>query len=293
MRNRATAPIDIDWISEQSAWQCLADRVEAPLPQRWIYGAAGERLGRDVHRLVATQNGHPLAIVQLLSKPFAGTAFYLATRGPLFLENCDRRAVIAALRRALPRLSLKLMTPEENYGRLRLSARTTVCDLDLAQPLDQLRARLHGKWRNGLKRAENTRLKVAELSGSPVVMMPLLRAEKERQSQAKYRAIPPEFTLAIQDVAPNSIRLFAASDAHMLFIRHGNSATYQIGHSGAEGRAQNAHALMLWHAIGKLKSEGVTRLDLGTIDEARAENLARFKLRTGAAPRQLGAATLM
>jgi lipid II:glycine glycyltransferase (peptidoglycan interpeptide bridge formation enzyme) len=79
----------------------------------------------------------------------------------------------------------------------------------------------------------------------------------------------------------------------MLFIRHGNSATYHMGHNGPDGRVNNAHNLILWDAMRRLKALGVTRLDLGTIDAKNAPDLARFKQRTGAQARSLGPAQLV
>lgn len=52
----------------------------------------------------------------------------------------------------------------------------------------------------------------------------------------------------------------------MVFILHGAVALYHIGHVGAAGRALNAHNLILWHAIQKLRRKGIRSLDLGGLD---------------------------
>lgn len=297
--------IDVRDITQQPAWEALADRLYAPMPQRWLYGETAQRIGRKVHRfcIFDTSEGKdiPIAIAQVIMRTHFGMQTSLITRGPLFLPDvllCTAQiaAQIAALRRALRRSlpsGIKLMTPEVPLGRLKLSATPEVVELDLSQSLEALRAGMHGKWRNALKKAESARLKVAQLQPAPTMILPLLRVEKERQTAGRYRGLPPEFILAIQNVAPKSLRLYTASDAQMLFVVHGNTATYQIGHSGPEGRAVNAHNLILWDAIRRLKSEGVLRLDLGTIDRDKAANLARFKLRSGATARKLAPATLL
>ncbi|SFJ03800.1 GNAT family N-acetyltransferase [Celeribacter neptunius] len=285
--------MEIREIDRQKDWEVLADRVMAPLPQRWIYGEAAKRIGREVQRLcVFDRETRPLAMAQVILRPMFGMRTSLITRGPLFLETCERKAAVKALRRALP-FGIKLMSPEEPLAGLKLSAPPELAELDLLPDLDTLRAGLDGKWRNALKKAESSRLRVTQIQASAQTLMPLLKAEKDRQAEGKYRGLPPEFALALQDVAPRSLRLFAASDAQMLFVLHGNSATYQIGHTGPEGRKANAHNLILWDAMKRLKAEGVMRLDLGTLDREKAPDLARFKLRTGAKARKLAPATLM
>jgi hypothetical protein len=286
-------PMDTGFITSQKEWDALTDRVEAPLQQRWLYGAAAERLGRTVRRLAVYDDDTSVAVMQTVSRTVLGIDFALATRGPLLLTQCDQKSALKSLKQAQPSASVTFMTPQEPLRYLRLSRRTVLCDIDLSFPIDLLRKNLHVKWRNGLKKVEQTRLKVAQITATPDALMPLLQAEKDRQATANYRALPPEFALALQEVAPRSLRLFAAADAQMLFIRHGNSATYYIGHTGPEGRAQNAHNLILWQAMMALKKEGVTRLDLGTIDLKHAPDLARFKLRTGATAHQGGAACLL
>lgn len=285
--------MDIGAITSQKDWDRLTDQFQAPLQQRWLYGAAAERLGRTTRRIAIYNDTACIATAQTVSRKIAGVEVALATRGPLIVEACDRQRALKRIKRALPARTITVMTPVEKLRRIKLSQTPTLCMLDLSASPEDLRAKLHAKWRNGLKKAEQTRLKVVKITATPDALMPLLRAEKERQSKAAYRALPPEFALALHEVAPRSLRLFAASDAQMLFIKHGNSATYYMGHTGPNGRAQNAHNLILWSAMLALKKEGVTRLDLGTIDQKRAPNLARFKLRTGAFAFQSGAACFL
>ncbi|MBW6417020.1 GNAT family N-acetyltransferase [Celeribacter sp. PS-C1] len=282
-------------IETEKAWEPLADRVMAPLPQRWIYGETAKRVGREALRLCIYEGMRPVAVAQIIMRSMFGIRTSLITRGPLFLDEIDtatQRAALKQLRRALPN-GIKLASPEDALGRLPLSCAPEIAELDLTPTLPELRAQMNGKWRNGLKKAESTRLQVARMEATPRALMPILHAEKTRQAMGKYRALPPEFTLALQAVAPRSLRLFTASDAQMLFIVHGNSATYQIGHSGPEGRALNAHNLILWNAMQQLKAEGVVRLDLGTLDKGKAPDLAHFKLRSGAKLRALGPASLI
>ncbi|WP_434287668.1 GNAT family N-acetyltransferase [Celeribacter sp. SCSIO 80788] len=292
--------MDTREITDETHWEELADTVDAPLSQRWLYGEAAKRIGRDARRFVISDRRTPLALAQVLLRPLLGTEISVALRGPLFLnaapDKAVERAVVQSLRAALP-FGLKLMSPDSRLpgtlGRLGLSSPPEVVELDLRPPLSDMRLGLNGKWRNALKKAEKSDLHVTRLAPSPSVLRPYLLLEKHQQAQRHYRGLPPEFALALQDVAPKSLRLFEVDDAFMLFILHGTSATYQIGHTGPRGRAVNAHNLILWEAIKRLKLEGVRKLDLGMIDTRRAPDLARFKLRTGATARVLSPAALM
>jgi Uncharacterized protein involved in methicillin resistance len=286
--------------TDETQWEELADTVDAPLSQRWLYGEAAKRIGRDALRFVILEGKTPIALAQVLTRPLIGTQISIALRGPLFLKpapgKATERAVVHSLRCALP-FGLKLMSPDSRLpgtlGHLGLTTPPEVVELDLRPSLSDMRLSLNGKWRNALKKAESSNLCVTRLAPSPSVLLPYLLLEKHQQAQRRYRGLPPEFALALQDVAPKSLRLFEVEDAFMLFILHGTSATYQIGHTGPRGRTINAHNLILWEAIKRLKLEGVRRLDLGTIDTRRAPDLARFKLRTGATARVLSPAALM
>ncbi len=279
-------------IDNETEWEALADQVMAPLPQRWIYGAAAQQIGRGVLRLCVYEAGHPMALAQVVFRCLFGLHICLATHGPLFFAATREAEMLRLIRRALP-FGVALISPERGLGGLPLSAAPEVAELSLAGDLAQLRARMDPKWRNGLRKAEKSAGSVTCIRPPPEALMPLLRAEKARQSKGAYRALPPEFTLALQAASAEALRLFTCEDAQMLFVTHGNTATYQIGHTGPKGRCSNAHNLILWEAMQHLRSEGITRLDLGTINRAKAPGLARFKLRTGAQARRLAPAHLL
>ncbi len=69
--------------------------------------------------------------------------------------------------------------------------------------------------------------------------------------------------------------------AGMMFLIHGEAATYQVGWSGDVGREHNAHNLILWRAIEELRERGVRQLDLGGVNTTRSAGIARFKMGTG------------
>ena len=276
-------------ITTASDWAALAGGHPLPLPQTWAYGAAVEAVGRDVQRLAVMDKDRPVALAQIVTRRVAGLRMGLLSNGPVALAAADPRR---ALRAACPWPTL--VTPPRKWRGLPLSARPQVALWDLSPAPPDLRAGLHPKWRNALRAAEaEAAVTVSFPAATPDSLAPLLRAEKARQAAGHYRALPPEFALALHAAAPQSLLLVTALDAAMLFVQEGAGATYLISHAGPQARAANAPRALLWQAALRLRARGVTHLDLGTIDPAKAPDLARFKTRTGARVESLGAAVLL
>ena len=70
--------------------------------------------------------------------------------------------------------------------------------------------------------------------------------------------------------------------AAVLFLVHGQCATYQVGWSSDAGRENCAHHLLLWQGRSVLKRYGVNALDLGGINDETAQGIKKFKEGTGA-----------
>ena len=77
--------------------------------------------------------------------------------------------------------------------------------------------------------------------------------------------------------------LDGAPVAGTICIRHGNSATYQVGWNGSDGRRCHAHNLLLWQSALRLRDSGCTWLDLGGVNDQDAAGIARFKSGMGGA----------
>ncbi|MGH1452989.1 MAG: GNAT family N-acetyltransferase [Paracoccaceae bacterium] len=160
--------------------------------------------------------------------------------------------------------------------------------LDLSASEPARRAALHQKWRNRLKMAETSG---AKLHHCPLPDTPdhwLLRAETAQRKQQKYRALPAAFALNWPETRLFTLRKRQTDLAAMLFLIHGAGATYHIGWTSDQGRAMNAHSLILWQAANWLAARGCTELDLGPLDTINTPGLARFKLGTGARPTATG-----
>ena len=209
---------------------------------------------------------------------------------PRALPPEDLTAQLAAV--GLHRLPL-ILSPERPCRMpraLRICAPRPTTVIDLTPDETTRRALLHPKWRNQLCRAEDGPLHVAHGPFRPDD--PLLGLEAAQARDRGYASWPPPLTAAFARAAPHQTRLFTARlkgtpVAHMLFLTHGNRATYHIGHTTEAGRRENAHNLLLWRACSWLALHGHVSLDTGLM-QPTVPGLDRFKLRAGAKPQMMG-----
>nr|WP_070959605.1 GNAT family N-acetyltransferase [Hyphomonas sp. Mor2] len=251
-----------------------------PLTQSEAYERTLKALGLPVQR-IASVGG--TCLVQSRKLPVLG-AVNLVSRGPVMSPDAHRRAFIRSVRAAV-RGPLIINAPLEGAGvGLKIMQGAELAMIDLLAP-DQMRARLHQKWRNQLKKGEKSSLAVIDqpLDGKRHAWF--LDAEQAQQLTRKYRAHPTGFLLAFASANPGQARLYTAMlgqqpVAAMLVLKHGAMATYQAGVTTEAGRKQCAHNLLLWRIMCDLQKRGMRQLDLGRAD--LSTGLRRFKRGTGA-----------
>jgi len=293
----------VTWDSlDMVEWDAAHARAAAPLQQDWAYGSSMQMLGVPVLRARVEADGIPVALAQFIVRRW-GTlvSVGLCSRGPIWLQATsgqDKAKVYAALRRSVPLTGLRwlLITPEEVRGnslglskwRRVMTGYATVM-LDISQSQELLRAALDAKWRNRLVVAESSVLTVHRVGSNPGQYRWLLDHEETQREQRGFAGLPrPFYDIYIQSrKQPAQTLLTLRADlgrdrvAGMMFLLHGESATYQVGWSNEQGRQLNAHNLLLWHAIQELQQRGVRCLDLGGVNTARSAGIARFKIGTG------------
>jgi hypothetical protein len=204
----------------------------------------------------------------------------------------DRRGVVLMMDQVGGR------DPLAGQGLISLYSPATQARLSLSKDFAAMRANMHGKWRNRLRRAEAEALVVdhAPLPDDPAHWLLL---EEAQQAQAKgYRGLPSTFSHVWRVLnGAKSTRLFVAKErkqavSAVLVLLHGKTATYQIGWSNTRGRMLNAQNLAMWCAVCWLAERGYRWLDLGAIDTETSPGLARFKLGLGAQAQTLSSTWL-
>ena len=270
----------------------------AALQQDWAYGAACEALGSTVLRAEIRDRGDRIGAVQLIHRPILRLLNgAVATRGPVWQADVPAHTMGSAVRALANSLPLPgwrglLLTPDltcdaalRKSGFQRVMTPYATVMLDLTQDQSILRNRMHQKWRNRLVSAEQAGIVITRTDARPEHYLWLLEAEAEQQRRNRYRALPPALVPAWQ-ASGGQLRVYTANHqdrivAAMLFLLHGNSATYHIGFSNEDGRRLSAHNLLMWNAMRRLPKAGISTLDLGGLNTHDAPGIARFKLGTG------------
>lgn len=303
--------VDLVWDGEaERDWtRLLAAAGPAPIEQGWSYGeamAAGSlyRPTRGVFR----RDGRPVALVQALVWSLAGVVRLVkVVRGPLFLEDDPalREPVFRLIRErwSLARAEALFWTPElpdgaeavalmRRLGTRRMVTGYSTAWLPLGAGPAALRAGLDQKWRNQLARAERERLRIRESHGGAALAWLAERHDGHRRRR-RFGGPTGAFAaaLAVLSPRPQDVLVLQAARgsepvAGVLFLRHGDAATYHLAWTGPEGRAAHAHNLLVWTGIERLAAAGVRWLDLGGID-ASMPGVSRFKLGLGAPPTTL------
>lgn len=291
-------------------WDAAHAASAATYQQDWAYGAALKAMSPGVEVLragVRRADGSLLALAQVAARPFAMAGrFALCTHGPVWVglvSPDEKREAYRLLRTSLPQRWPRLLvfTPDEAksaHAGLKGMSRVMTGDatvlLDLTREEADLRAAMGQSWRNKLSKAERSDLVVQKGGTKAAQYRWLLEAEAQQRQKRGYRAMPVEMTERWQDAKAEGasgdkaagIAVFRAdlkrdAAAGMLFLVHGRRATYHVGWTSDEGRANAAHNLILWTAVKELKARGVDLLDLGGVNTQSGAGIARFKLETG------------
>ena len=299
----------VDWgTQDMAAWDRAHAAAAAPLQQDWAYGSTMVSVGARVLRARVEADGVPVAQAQFIVRKFAKyVSLALCTRGPLWLQEVnakDKAAAYKAMRQSLPLPGLRFMmvTPDETLDeqpglptlRRIMSGYSTVM-LDIAKPMDALRAQLDKRWRHRLGGAEKSELNVQRMGTNPGQYRWLLDAEMQQRVDRGLEGLPlvwfERYAESRKQPARNLLSLRADVGrervAGLMFLIHGEAATYQVGWTSDAGRDLHAHNLMLWRAIEELRERGVRSLDLGGVNTQRSAGIARFKMATGGTVRQL------
>jgi lipid II:glycine glycyltransferase (peptidoglycan interpeptide bridge formation enzyme) len=287
---------------ELSEWDKVHAAAAGALQQDWAYGSSLKLLGVPVLRARVVDQGDQIAQAQFIVRKWGRLgAVALCTRGPIWSKDLspDAQAIVyKAMKKSLPLTGIRFMAvtpevPESQAHGLRpmrriMSGMSTVM-LDIGVPMADLRMQLEGRWRSSLVSAEASALSVQRVGTNVGQYRWLLENEMQQRVDKHLEGLPlPFFDHYVQSrkqPAKNILTLRADVGrdrvAAMLFLLHGEAATYQIGWTTEQGRDLNAHHLILWRAIEELQNRGIRILDLGGVNTVRSAGVARFKMRTG------------
>lgn len=288
----------------RTEWDAFHRRHGGALQQAWAYGEAMHKLGVAVHRAAVMVEGQLVGLAQFVCRRWlAYIAMASCSRGPVWAPEADgalRQLACRQMQRALPMRPLRVtlfspntteadLLPGEvaKLGRV-MSGYSTVM-LDLRPDLATLRQGLESKWRNRLTRAENANPVRVQVQPNLEHALTLLLHERRMREARHFHGLPESFVPAYIKAHAQPQQAFTVSSvardgellAGMLFLLHGRVATYHMGWSSEDGRAENLHNLLLWKGLCQLKAQGISHLDLGGVNTHDLPGISRFKLGTG------------
>jgi len=281
--------------------------------QCWQYGEAKKQSENvDVVRFVIMdQNNVAIGLAQFLIRdiPFIGGVARL-NRGPIIIKNYkvkNEQTLLIEIVRALlieskkRRWWLVRFAPEiynsrfidkslKELGLKKMSLPPFASGLiDLKFNEDELLMRLKKKWRYCLRKGELNKISTIPTTENNHNIEVLLKnynllQKKQKfvgisssliKSLAKQKSVDWEFSLLISDEFnvknPNSPL------AMLVYIRHGDTATYLIGITTNEGKSLNINYALLWRAILRAKKDGCKWFDIGGLNSTTPEGIRHFK----------------
>lgn len=262
-----------------------------PLNQSDAFEQTCRKLDLPVQRVETTTG---TCLIQSRKLPLIGQ-FHLVSRGPVAADAVEEAALLKDVRASVRGpLVVNATTRSDGRGGMRVASGAELAMIDLTDP-DTMRARMHQKWRNQLKKSEKASITITDQPLDAARHSWFLDAEAAQQKSRKYRGYPPGFLLAYAAANEGEARLYTAGQngepiAAMLVLKHGLMATYQAGITTEAGRRYCAHNRLLWNIMCDLQRRGFAQLDLGRAD--LNPGLRRFKTGSGARSEQLAGSYL-
>jgi hypothetical protein len=293
--------LEIIWDDyDRTVWDALSRQADrSSLEQSWIYGeAVRDHYRMKVRRAIIRSNDESLGIFQVFEKSLLGVAkISRLVRGPVWVEPPEDVMTAIAQSFSLAKRELLFWTPElsdspdhiarmRKVGKRRMVTGLSTSWLDITKTEEVLLQDFSGNWRNMLRAGERNDLKIEIRDDDKGVRTHLSAYDTFRQQK---RFVGPASEL-IQMMSENGrkgdiITLTAGAAqqiiAGVLFICHGNSATYYTSWNSNEGRNSRAHNVLLWRAIQELQKREISWLDLGGLNTESAAGVARFKIGLG------------
>ena len=176
---------------------------------------------------------------------------------------------------------------EQNGFIWQKESRYTTIWLDLTKDAEDLRKSLHPKWRNQLSKSERYDLTVIHDTAGDTAA-DFIKLYQQDIKEKAYKNIPPARLYDYIPAFAEQQSLLLAHAVHhgnvvasALVLRHGTSATYQIGYLSPEGRPLCANHFLLWRTLLTLKETGIKDFDLGGVNAYDARDIQHFKERMG------------
>lgn len=286
-------------ITNQEPWEAfIREQPWASFPQSWTWGEFQRSQGQEVRRFFWQEDGKTLIACQFIQyRRRFGVRYWVAVRGPVFLESALPRAreLFHAFLRALsqqdlPGLNLffrlePLIRAEQGKGIMvprfvRTHARSPAATrrILLREPEDALLSQMHHKTRYNIRISEKHGVTV-RLGKGPEDLAAFLRLTRETSERDGFVSHHEAYLKATYEkLAPTGmVRLrIAEYNGEALAINmevvYGDTVTYLHGASASHERQVMCPYALQWQAMRTAKEEGHTYYDLWGCNPALTSN---------------------
>jgi len=271
--------------------------------QSFEWGEYKRSFGWSPIRMLATDGGRPLSMIQLVQRQYPGLNVLWASGGPLGPSEVWGAGLTTSIRSQLGtpliycrvRPSRPAVAGESQLLRSQgwrpstQRFKSVTLWWDLTPDLTQLERGLHGNWRHNLRRARKRKLSVTSWKNPDVEEMLRLYISMQR-----YKRIPDQFSreqlsclistfgdkLTVLRCVDEESRTVAVRACVIM----GGKAWDMMAATSVEGRKVYASYLLLWSLIQQCKARGVETYDLMGVDPVANPGVYDFKVGTGATP---------
>ena len=302
---RVPAQLTFEEVADPKLWDESLCCFPSPHPmQSWWWGAAKESVGERLIRLLARQNGEPVALAQIFVKkmPFLGTPVAWIPRGPAVatLVPHETRTIMKELCGYLAERNIRFVvskpyilnnTPPPIGHRVPWNSEMTFW-VDLSLPVVDIEKRLHSQYRYAKRRffregGETFEVSDDESLNQLVAMYNRLAQRKDFKQYGSSALIRSVWRCFHESSVPCiAAHMFAAKFqgrciALALILRLRSNAHFMWGAFDYESRQNGANVALHWTAMLKMRELGVTRYDLEGADLKRNPGVFTFKRRLG------------
>ena len=299
---------EIDTIDKAEWHKIIGQFSDANIYQTWSYDAirCGEKnishlVLRSKDKIIAVAQARIVCVPviglgaayvrwgplwQLRNQPADPTVFRLAVRA-LRNEYVCRRGLILRIFPELydntPNLCRDILL-EEGYAYAPKKGRLRTLIFDISPSIEDLRKKLHQKWRNCLNRAERNELEVIEGTDDSLfvdfigIYQDLLQRKKFKEPndinefRMIQRELPTDFKMRIFLCRSNGLSTTGA-----ICTAIGTTGVYLFGATNDQGMANKGSYLVQWKVIQWMKNSGCRYYNLNGINPINNPGTYHFK----------------
>lgn len=281
------------------------------LMQSWQYGETKKKVNRWIARryiIKEKDSDKTLAFFQILEKRLFFIKINRLNRGPIFLNETtfkEKLLIYKELRKfgkwwkgKVLLIAPDLRDDPENIGLLhynkfkKLNAKkwhSSIINLSFSD--SDLRKNLNGKWRNQLKKSENSNINIIH-DNSKASLNKLLSHYRDLMNLNSFKGSSIEFYKNLFEINEQDFHIFWAKTNNeiiggVLISANGKYCSYQIGWNSKIGRSLYANNFLIWNTIISMKRKGYLWFDMGGLDTKNQAGITRFKRGVGGDEYQL------